>query len=189
MEFEAHLVADFLLIAQWVCQLEGEDGFPPAAVRPQPIDDIIESIVYAVVEAEVVGQVCTVAQLEQLKLLYPAQVEEGDLYLLLILDLVTCLLLLLLHMAAAHIPQYLNGLALVVEGELSEGVLVVVGEEVVQQALQEVLRVVVAAGLSKMGEALYPLGDRMRACLVGGQQAVQEAFVAHHSRTKFSDEA
>lgn len=96
-------------------ELEGEDGLPPATVGPQSVHNIIEGIVNTLVESEVIGQVGAVSQLEQLKLFNLPHIKEGYLYFILILDLVTQLLLLRLHLTTTDIPQDLNGLALIVK--------------------------------------------------------------------------
>ena len=65
-----------------------EDRFSSGSIGSYLVDDIIEKIIDALVESEIVGGVLTVLQLGCLKLLNFSQIEEGYLYLIFILYLI-----------------------------------------------------------------------------------------------------
>lgn len=94
------------------------------------------------IEGEVRRQVLLIPQHLCLKLVDLLQAEEGDLYLVLSLYLIAHLLLVLLR-RTSYIPQDLQGLTLVVVGNLHEEELSIIGEEVVQQFLEEEERVLI----------------------------------------------
>lgn len=107
------VVADGGLGLESMAELEREDGFALCAEGTQTVDDVVEDIVEAVIEGEVRGQVLLVPQHLCLELVDLLQTEEGDLYFVLSLYLVTHLLF-VLFCRAAHISQDLQWFALVV---------------------------------------------------------------------------
>lgn len=61
VEVEEDLLSDLLLVFEGVCKLEGEDGLALTAVGAQLVNDIIEGIVYTLVESEVTGYIAAIA--------------------------------------------------------------------------------------------------------------------------------
>lgn len=130
-----------------MAELQSEDGFTFGSVGTDAVDDVVEGIVDALVESEVIANEGRIIQLLRFEVLDPGEVEKRYFYFVFIFNLVAGLFL-LFQVSAPHIPQNLNWLALIVIGDLLERVLAVMLEQIFKQSLSQVEGVLIGGRLA-----------------------------------------